>query len=63
MSLPIAAIIHIFRIFIVVFLTEFTSPYSLNTQRGRHTSKKALQYLEEMCVWSISGVGFLYYLR
>ena len=25
--------------FIVVFLTEFTSPYSLNTQRGWHTSK------------------------
>jgi len=23
-----------------MFLTEFTSPYSLNTQRGWHTSKK-----------------------
>jgi len=27
------------NIFIAVFLTEFTSPYSLNTQRGWHTSK------------------------
>jgi len=27
------------HIFIVVFLTEFTSPYSLNTQWGWHTSK------------------------
>ena len=26
------------HIFIVVFLTEFTSPYSLNTQREFHTS-------------------------
>jgi len=26
--------------FVVVFLTEFTSPYSLNTQWGWHTSKK-----------------------
>jgi len=26
-------------IIIVVFLTEFTSPYSLNTQQGRRTSK------------------------
>jgi len=25
--------------FIVVFLTEFTSPYTLNTQRGWHTSE------------------------
>ena len=32
--------INIFsHIFIVVFLTEFTSPYSLNTQRGWHTSE------------------------
>jgi len=25
--------------FVVVFLTEFTAPYSLNTQRGWHTSE------------------------
>ena len=28
------------QIFIVVFLTEFTSPYSLNTPRGWRTSRK-----------------------
>ena len=32
-------IYHHLAIFIVVFLTEFTSPYSLNTQRRWHTSK------------------------
>jgi len=30
------------HIFIVVFLIEFTSPYSLNTQQGWHTSKNVL---------------------
>ena len=28
-----------FRIFLVVFLTEFTSPYSLDTQRGWNNSE------------------------
>ena len=36
-SLSINTIIS--HIFIVVFLTEFTSPYSLNTQRGWHISE------------------------
>ena len=30
---------HNLAIYIVVFLTEFTSPHSLNTQRGWHTSE------------------------
>jgi len=38
-------------------LTEFTSPYSLNTQRGWHTSKCMFQI--DMLV----GVGVPFYLR
>ena len=31
------------HIFIFVFLTEFTLPYSLNTQRGWHTSERVVR--------------------
>jgi len=34
-------------VFMVVFLTEFTSPYSLNTQRGLHTSEALVRVYEE----------------
>jgi len=34
-----------YLIFIVVFLTEFTSPYSLNTQRRWHTSESDVYLL------------------
>jgi len=30
-----------------VFLTELTSPYSLNTQQGWHTSKSSVFYFSE----------------
>ena len=33
-----------------MFFTEFTSPYSLNTQRGWHTSKKNYQLLKKCSI-------------
>jgi len=36
--------------FIVVFLTEFTSPYSLNAQRGWHTSEHEEGQIKEICI-------------
>ena len=43
------------HIFIVVFLTEFTSPYSLNTQWGWHTSKQNIATF--LCLYAFQ---FLY---
>ena len=40
---------HFSHIFIVVFLTEFTSPYSLNTQWGWHTSKWTAFLKSSLC--------------
>jgi len=39
-----------YHIFIVVFLTESTSPYSLNTQRGWHTSECLKEISEKISI-------------
>jgi len=49
---PIANKHHHLAIFIVVCLTEFTSPYSLNTQRGWHTADGTPQMAHRRFTWN-----------